>query len=341
MKITFDKIAIKKSPEVRQKIIDALSILYSVGVPLEDLGTRRLEKIGMCLLALCNMTKDNDWENAKSIKDGFILTTRKIITFINENFEENISPGSYDDIRRKDLLRPVGMGLIVKSANNPDADTNDGTRGYAVENKFGELIRSYGTSCWGNRLDNFETDKDYLSLFRGERLSKKLPVRLSEDLILKLDNGPHNQIQKAVIEQFLPQYGNNATVLYVGDTSEKQMYKCSSEMVRLGLDIEDRGMLPDIIAFSEEKGWLYLIEAVHSSNPLNPERCIELKRTVLKNCKYGVVFVTAFLTKKDFAKWLPEIAWETEVWLAERPEHMIHFNGDRFLGPHNNSPSRD
>ncbi|MFP2239435.1 BsuBI/PstI family type II restriction endonuclease [Pseudescherichia vulneris] len=341
MKLIFDKVALKKSPEVRQKIIDALDILYVVGVPLEDLTVRRLEKMAMCFLTLCCMTRYSNWDEATSIKDGVILTTRKIITYINKHFEEEISSGSYDDIRRKDLFRLVGMGLIVKSAGNPGADTNDGTRGYAVENSFGELIRTYGTSHWQKMLDAFEIDEEYISLFHGAREAKKLHVRLSEGLIIKLDDGPHNRIQKAVIEQFLPIFGNNAIVLYVGDTSEKQIHKCSAEMIALGLDVADRGMLPDIIAFSEDKGWIYLIEAVHSSNPLNPERCIELKRTVLKDCQYGVVFVTAFLTKKEFAKWMPEIAWETEVWLADKPQHMIHFNGDKFLGPHNNPPSKE
>ena len=110
-------------------------------------------------------------------------------------------------------------------------------------------------------------------------------------------------------------------------------------MIELGLNIENRGMLPDIVAFSSEKKWLYLIEAVHSSNPLNPERCIELQRSILKDCPYGVVFVTAFLSKKEFAKWLPQIAWETEVWLVDTPEHLIHFNGDKFIGPHKKTPN--
>ena len=340
MKLILNKVAQKKSSEVRQKILDALNILSAVGVPLDDLSARRLEKMAMSFLALCNITKYSTWNEATSIKNKVILTTRKIITYINENFEENISSGSYDDIRRKDLVRPVSMGLIVKSANNPNADTNDGTRGYAIEDTFGELIRTYGTTEWSNILNSFEIDQEYISLFLGKRITKKLSVRLSEDVVIKLDDGPHNKIQKAVIEQFLPIFGNNATILYVGDTSEKQMYKSTENMVKLGLDVEDRGMLPDIIAFSEDKGWLFLIEAVHSSNPLNPERCIELKRTILKDCPYGVIFVTAFLDKKAFSKWMTEIAWETEVWLADRPEHMIHFNGDKFLGPHNNPPSK-
>jgi hypothetical protein len=230
------------------------------------------------------------------------------------------------------------MGLVVKSANNPNADTNDGTRGYAINSNFAELIRGFGTKGWESALKSFDIDGEYIDTFVGKRKKTKLTVKLEDGLSITLDDGPHNQIQKAVIESFLPLYGYNATVLYIGDTSEKKMHKYSERMVALGLDIEDRGMLPDIIAFSEEKKWVYLIEAVHSSNPLNPERCIELQRTVLKRCSYGVVYVTAFLSRKEFAKWMTQIAWETEVWLAETPEHLIHFNGDKFLGPHTHPP---
>lgn len=338
MKNITDKIAIKKSGPVREKILDAIEILMSVGVPVNDLTPRRLEKMSMSFLSLCNVSAISSWDQVESLSDGRVLRTREIIEYINQNFEENISPGSYDDIRRKDLVRPVGMGLIVKSANNPDADTNDGIRGYALEDNFAGLVRYFGSAQWRNKLGSFEIDQNYIDQFEGKRELKKLEVTLEKGVTIALDDGPHNQIQKAIIEKFLPIYGHSATVLYIGDTSEKHMHKYSDKMVQLGLDIKDRGMLPDVVAFSEAKQWLFLIEAVHSSNPLNAERCIELKRTILNDCPYGVVFVTAFLSRKDFSKWMPQIAWETEVWLADNPDHMIHFNGDRFLGPHSSPP---
>ncbi|MGY5540264.1 BsuBI/PstI family type II restriction endonuclease [Vibrio sp. Hep-1b-8] len=333
-----DKVAEKKSEDIKQLILEALEVLSSAGVKLDDYTKRGLEKIAMCTLALFDLTPGKSWGEAKSFKDGHSLKTRDIIRFINKHFEESISLGSYDDIRRKDLVRPVGMGLVLKSANNPKADTNDGTRGYAIHDDFGELARSFGTPQWEASVNSFEVDYEYLEQLEAKRESTKLQVQVAEGLTIKLDDGPHNKIQKAVIEEFLPIFGHNAKVLYVGDTSNKQMLKFTNEMVKLGLNIEDRGMLPDIIAYSEEKNWLYLIEAVHSSNPLNPERCIELRRTVLNDCKAGIVFVTAFLTRKDFSRWISDIAWETEVWLADKPEHMIHFNGDKFLGPHNSPP---
>ena len=52
-----------------------------------------------------------------------------------------------------------------------------------------------------------------------------------------------------------------------------------------------------------------------------------------KNVTAGKIYITAFLDFKTFNKFADIIAWETEIWIANMPEHMLHFNGDRFLGP--------
>lgn len=336
--MTFKDAGAGKIASQKALITNALEILSAAGVKTDDLSKRRLEKMAMSFLAVANMRGGKTWQEAASPADGHILKTRDIIDFINASFDEKISRGSYDDIRRKDLLRPVLMGLIVKSANNRKADTNDGTRGYAISKPLSKLARSYGTLSWESSVKNFVLDEDFIKKMEGRRNVDKLEVILPSGSIVRLDDGPHNQIQKAIVEDLLPRFGYRAEVLYIGDTSAKKTLKNDEKMQALGMDIADRGMLPDIVAFSQDKGWVYLIEAVHSSNPLNPERCIELSRTVLKDCKHGVVFITAFLTKKDFIKWATQIAWETEVWIAAEPDHMIHFNGDKFIGPHTSEP---
>lgn len=91
--------------------------------------------------------------------------------------------------------------------------------------------------------------------------------------------------------------------------------------------------MPDIIAYSKKNNWLYLIEAVHSSGPMSEIRVYELKK-MLKDCTAELIFVTAFLTRTEFRKWIIDIAWETEVWTADNPDHLVHFNGNKFLGPY-------
>ncbi len=81
------------------------------------------------------------------------------------------------------------------------------------------------------------------------------------------------------------------------------------------------------------KNWLVLIEAVTSHGPIGLKRHNELK-DLFRMARLGLVFVTAFLTRRAMTKYLADIAWETEVWIAETPSHVIHFNGERFLGPY-------
>lgn len=74
----------------------------------------------------------------------------------------------------------------------------------------------------------------------------------------------------------------------------------------------------------------YLIEAVHGARPMNGIRARKLRRQ-LANCRADIVFATAFLNRKDLLRWVIDIAWKTETWMAGSPEHLIHFNGYKFL----------
>ena len=138
-------------------------------------------------------------------------------------------------------------------------------------------------------------------------------------------------MQKEIIEQFLPRFGSDCAVLYIGDTSNKSLHIEIEELKKLNFFELSHDELPDIIAYSESKNWLYLIEAVHSSGPMSEIRVHQLKK-LLKDTKAEIIFVTAFLSRNEFRKWVIEVAWETEVWIADNPDHMIHFNGHKFLG---------
>ena len=74
------------------------------------------------------------------------------------------------------------------------------------------------------------------------------------------------------------------------------------------------------------------MEAASSHGPISPKRIIELE-LMFRKCAAGLVYVSAFPDYREFKRHINDIAWETEVWLADIPDHMIHFNGDRFIGP--------
>ncbi|MCW5900535.1 MAG: hypothetical protein KIT10_14820 [Flavobacteriales bacterium] len=322
----------KKTPKTKQRINAALEILDAVGIPVDDMPVLRRMRMAEAILALADVL--DDWSQAKCADNGHFLTTRGIIKVVNPRFQEKISSGSYDDIRRKDLKLPRLAELVVNSGEMKGSATNDSTRGYALSSEFGALVRTYGTSQWSKRLAAFMKNRPSLAeQLQRKREVKRIPVILPGGKELAFSLGKHNELQKAIIEEFLPIWGHGAEVLYVGDTSKKLLHIERERLKELGFFELSHDELPDVIAHSRSKNWLYVIEAVHSSGPISEVRLMELKK-LLKGCKAGIVYVTAFLTRKKHAKYADQIAFETEVWTADYPDHLQHINGPRFQGPY-------
>ncbi len=101
----------------------------------------------------------------------------------------------------------------------------------------------------------------------------------------------------------------------------------------LGIALDEHGKMPDVILFDRARRWLFLVEAVTSHGPIDGKRHDELRR-LFGGANAGLVYVTAFLERKALQKDFANISWETEVWIAEAPSHLIHFDGERFLGPY-------
>lgn len=319
---------------MQRKIKEALEILQALGVPLDGLSARRKERMAKAFLALADLKPSTPWNAARDNHSQHQLQSRQVITYMNAHWHESISPGSYDDIRRKDLALPVAACIVLKSARNPDANTNDGTRGFAIDPAAGDVIRAFGTSGWSAAVAGFHTARPSLAaqLQRTRNLAQ-IPVQINGQHQLQFSPGKHNALQKAIIEDFLPLYGFGAQVLYVGDTAQKNLYLDKERLEKLRFFELSHDALPDVVALSESKNWIYLIEAVTTANPITELRRLTLLQSAA-NCTADIVLVTAFPDRATYRKFSHEIAWETEVWIADAPEHMIHFNGDKFLGPH-------
>lgn len=320
-----------KSEEVKRLIFAMLDILGEVGIPLD--GTpRRLEKMAMACLAVGSIK--TEFAEAKSANDNHFLTTREIINFENTNYGENISSGSYDDIRRKDLLLPVQARIVLNSSSFDAQATNNPTRGYALNPLFANLIKYYGSIKWKKNLAKYKKQVELLKEeLERKRNLEKIPVKLPSGVELELSAGEHNVLQKCIVEDFLTRFGMGAEVLYIGDTSDKFLYRNDAILNQIGFFTLEHEELPDVVAYCLDKNLLFLIEAVHSAGPMSEIRVRKLKKQ-LEKCTAIPIFVTTFLNKKEFRKWVTEIAWETEVWIADSPEHMIHFNGYKFLEIH-------
>lgn len=323
----------EKPLKIQKLINETLHILETFGIPI-DTTPRRLERMAIAFLACADIKTTKDFKKAKDLKHNYSHKTRDIIAYVNKHFNENISRGSYDDIRRKDLKLLTVAEIVLQSS--PNSATNDSTRGYSINPTYAELIRDYGKPDWEKKVkDRLKNIEPLSQKLKRERSLKKVQVTLPTGGELSFSAGEHNDLQKAIIEEFLPRYGFEAEILYVGDTSDKYLYLEKERLEELNFFELAHEELPDVVAYSKKKNWLYLIEAVHSSGPISEIRLIQLEK-LTENCKADIVYVTAFLDRKKFRQFMADIAWETEVWIADNPDHMIHFNGDKFLGPYKN-----
>lgn len=322
----------QKSKANKVMIDQAAFAIRQFGIPFDELSFRRIERMAIAFLAVCQVNSKVGWKATKDLNDGVAMKTRDIINYANQNFEENISSGSYDDIRRKDLKMLVLADIVVRT--NPTAARDDATRGYALNPEYREVVATIGTPAWDKLLTTFLKNRLPMSeILAQKRDIGLIPITLPGGKTLTFSPGEHNLLQKAIIEDFLPRFGYGAEVLYVGDTADKFLLLNKERLLELNFFELSHGELPDVVAYSAEKNWLFLIEAVHSSGPISAVRLIELQKLTEK-CKADIVYVTAFLDRDTFRKFVKDIAWETEAWIASAPDHLVHFNGDKFMGPY-------
>ena len=308
------------------KIEEAQEILKSLGLPAAQYN----EMAALTLLALCNLKEQDNWKKATKQSMG---VSKDIMNFVNENYDKSYAPNTRETFRRQVLHQFVQARIVDYNPDDTKLPVNSPKAHYALTAEALEVIKSYKTKNWKKSLTQFLEEVGKLSdVYLKERELNQIPVTLQNGKKIKLSAGKHNEVQAAIVEQFAPRFANGGVLLYLGDTAKKDLHVNVQELKNLGIPIDQHSKLPDVVIFDTKRNWLFLIEAVTSHGPVSPKRLLELEE-FLKDCKVGKVYVTAFPDMTEFKKHSNNIAWETEVWLMEVPDHMIHFNGDRFVGP--------
>lgn len=308
------------------KIEDAQKILKAFGLPPAQYN----EMAALTLLALCNLKEQDNWKKATKQSMG---VSKDIMNFVNENYDKSYAPNTRETFRRQVLHQFVQARIVDYNPDDTKLPVNSPKAHYALTAEALEVIKSYKTKNWKKSLTQFLEEVGKLSdVYLKERELNQIPVTLQNGKKIKLSAGKHNEVQAAIVEQFAPRFANGGVLLYLGDTAKKDLHVNVQELKNLGIPIDQHSKLPDVVIFDNKRNWLFLIEAVTSHGPVSPKRLLELEE-FLKDCKVGKVYVTAFPDMTEFKKHSNNIAWETEVWLMEVPDHMIHFNGDRFVGP--------
>ena len=288
------------------------------------------DRSALTLLALANMKTTTQWHEATENLMGIT----EMMDFFRENYGIDYAPNTRETVRRQTIHQFIQLGLVLANPDDPSRPINSPKTRYIIEPMTIELLRAYGTAEWEGNLAIYLRNATSLSKLEvRERSMPMIPVTLPGGERILLSSGGQNDLIKKIVEDFCPRFTAGGQIVYIGDAGEKLNEKEIEYFEQLHIKIDKHGKMPDLIIALPDRKWLVLIEAVTSHGPINIKRHNELQE-LFGNGDYGLVFVTAFEGRKAMHKYLNEIAWETEVWVSEAPSHLIHFNGERFLGPY-------
>lgn len=321
----------KKSPslnpiQAKRKLTEALDVLKQLNVP----KAQQNDRSALTLLALLGLTPESKWSDAKSSA----LAITEMMNYFRDKFGKTYAPNSRESVRRFTVHQFVQLGLVLHNVDDTSRAVNSKDNRYTIEPSALKLLKTYGSAAWGKALAHYLKNAEKIhALHAKQRELAMIPVKLLDGSEIKLTGGGQNVLIKEIIEQFCPAFTPDAKIIYVGDAGRKLRGEELEYLRKLGVTLDEHGKIPDVIVHMPKRKWLVLIEAVTSHGPVDLKRHNELKK-LFKTKNAGLVFVSAFQSRQGALKYLNSVSWETEVWVADEPTHIIHFNGSRFLGPY-------
>ncbi|MCB4790271.1 MAG: restriction endonuclease [Elusimicrobia bacterium] len=305
------------------KIKQGLDILIKMGIP----RAQQNERSSLTLLAVLNIKERSPWSSAKKR----LIRIHDILGFIEYNYKKKYAENTRETIRRQTLQQLEQAGIVERNSDDPSRLTNSPNTVYNITNEALEAIRKYNDPLFERALHRFISEKGRLiDKYDRRKAQNQIKLVVPDGKTINFSPGEHNELQIKIIKQLLPRFCVNAELVYVGDTANKLLFIKDELLKDLNVPITNHDKLPDIVLYDRAKKHLFLIEAVTSHGPISPKRHVELEK-ILKDCKTVKIYISAFLSSREFKRHFDNIAWETEVWIAENPDHMIHFNGPNFF----------
>ena len=311
----------------QQKIKDALAILEALGLPRGQLN----ERSALTLLALVDLKPTGRWKDLSRP----LLGITPIMEFCRENYGRDYAPNTRETFRRFTMHQFVAAGLAVANPDEPGRPVNSPAFCYQITEEVFRVVQTFGGDAWEETLAHYlEIHETLADRWAQHRDMQMIPVQIAAGVEIELTPGDHSRLIGQVITEFAPRFAPGAELIYVGDTGDKIGYFQTARLGELGVTVDEHGKMPDVVLYFAEYDWLLLVEAVTSHGPVDPKRHDELA-DLFADARPGLVYVTTFPDRSVMARYLSEISWETEVWCADSPSHLIHFDGERFLGPYN------
>ena len=302
------------------KLDEAREFLMNVGMP----KAQQADICALSILAMAGIKPDSDWKDATNEW----IRIHDIIAFANQHYGTTYAENSRETFRKQAMHRFRTAALIEDNGKA----TNSPNYRYRITDETLKVLRAWGSNSAEKQMNRFLAYHEKLvDIYASKKKMTMMPVKIN-GLDFQFSTGKHNELQKAIIEEFAPRFAPGSECLYVGDTTQKDLVKNVNKLKKLGFSITLHDKMPDVVLYREEEDWIYFVESVTSVGPMDPKRILEIM-DMTKDVKSGKIFVTAFLDFATYKKFADSLAWETEVWIADMPDHMIHLNGDRFLGP--------
>ena len=316
----------KGKPRGTRKLKEAITVLRAVGF-----GPKQSNEVaGYVLLAMLDLGPYDPWQSAQDPLRGITPT----IDFVANEYHVRYAPNTRETIRDEAVKYFVDEGLLVKNPDDPARPTNSGKTVYQIEPTALTLCRTFKTDTWNPALKRYLAAKANIKRkLQRARVIARIPVRLPTGRKITLSPGGQNPLIKAFIEDFCARFVPGGVVLYVGDAENKFQFFETERFAQLGVQLDSAAKMPDVVVHDPKREWLVIGEAVTSAGVVDGKRRRELK-VLFAGFRTGLVFVTAFDDRDTMGRFLRQISWETEVWIADDPDHVVHFNGERFLGPY-------
>lgn len=291
---------------------------------------RTNETSARTLLALAGLDESSVWADATNERMG----VRHILDWMRGPLRHPIAENSRETIRRFVLHQFVDAGFCLYNDDDPARPTNSSKNNYRLNPEALLTIKLYGTPDFVPAVEEYLAEVGSLTAkYQAARDLARIPVTTPTGEVFTLKGGGQNILIKEMVENFCAYFVPGGEILYVGDADDKLATFERDRLASLGVVVDEHGKMPDLVVYQASSNWLFLMEAASTHGPVDHIRYSELSR-MFAGSSAGIIYVSCFPNRSVMRRFLADLAWETEVWLASDPTHMIHLNGDRFLGPY-------
>ena len=291
---------------------------------------RTNETSARTLLALAGLDESSTWADATNERMG----VRYILDWMRGPLRHPIAENSRETVRRFVLHQFVDAGFCLYNDDDPARPTNSSKNNYRLNPEALLTIKLYGTPDFVPAVEEYLAEVGSLTAkYQAARDLARIPVTTPTGEVFTLKGGGQNILIKEMVENFCAYFVPGGEILYVGDADDKLATFERDRLASLGVVVDEHGKMPDLVVYQASSNWLFLMEAASTHGPVDHIRYSELSR-MFADSSAGIIYVSCFPNRSVMRRFLADLAWETEVWLASDPTHMIHLNGDRFLGPY-------